>query len=117
MPRAEHLSDRYGLGVYALSPCGWGRAGPARSGGSRCQVVCGTGAGSRLPGGCVAGQTHAVDLSPAGPPVAAVRIWAGLDEPWQDAFGQAWEALRTGNIAVGACASTADGEIICSARN
>jgi hypothetical protein len=26
-------------------------------------------------------------------------------------------ALRTGNIAVGACASTADGEIICSARN
>jgi tRNA(adenine34) deaminase len=58
-----------------------------------------------------------VDSSPAGPPVAAVRIWAGLDEPWRDAFRQAWEALRTGNIAVGACASTADGEIICSARN
>jgi tRNA(adenine34) deaminase len=74
-------------------------------------------AGPRLPGGCVAGQTHAVDLSPSGPPVAAVRIWAGLDEPWRDAFRQAWQALRTGNIAVGACASTADGEIICSARN
>ena len=114
---AEHLSDRYGLGVYALSPLRMGSCGPAWSGRSRCQVVCGTGAGPRLPGGCVAGQTHAVDLSPAGPPVAAVRIWAGLDEPWRDAFRQAWEALRTGNIAVGACASTADGEIICSARN
>ena len=63
------------------------------------------------------GDTHAVDLFPAGPPPAATRIWARLDEPWQEAFRQAWEALRTGNIAVGACASTAGGEIVCSARN
>lgn len=55
--------------------------------------------------------------SPAGPPVAAARLWAGLDEPWQVAFRQAWEALRTGNVAVGACASTAKGEIIHAARN
>lgn len=47
----------------------------------------------------------------------AARIWADLDEPWQEAFWQAWEALRAGNIAVGACASTPDGEIICAARN
>lgn len=58
-----------------------------------------------------------MDLQPAGPPAAAARLWAGLDEPWQEAFGQAWEALRSGNIAVGACASTPDGEIVRSARN
>ena len=51
------------------------------------------------------------------PPAAAARIWAGLDRPWQEAFRQAWEALRTGNIAVGACVSAPDGEIIYSARN
>ncbi len=50
-------------------------------------------------------------------PSAAEQIWTGLDGPWQEAFRQAWEALRSGSIAVGACASTADGEIIYSARN
>jgi hypothetical protein len=65
----------------------------------------------------VIGKTHPVDLLPTDPPAAAARLWTGLDKPWQEAFRQAWEALRTGNIAVGACASTADGEIICSARN
>jgi len=64
----------------------------------------------------VAGETRAVDSRPAGR-AAAARIWAGLDKPGQEAFRQAWEALRTGNIAVGACASTAGGETICSARN
>jgi len=59
----------------------------------------------------------AVVPSPAGSPAGAARIWAGLDEPWREAFRQAWEALRTGNIAVGACASTAAGEIVGSARN
>jgi tRNA(Arg) A34 adenosine deaminase TadA len=58
-----------------------------------------------------------VDLQPTRLPAAAARIWTGLDEPWQEAFRQAWEALRTGNIAVGACASTTAGEIVCSARN
>ncbi len=50
------------------------------------------------------------------PPTAAARIWTGLDNPWQEAFRQAWEALRTGNIAVGACASAQGGQIVCSAR-
>jgi tRNA(Arg) A34 adenosine deaminase TadA len=58
-----------------------------------------------------------VDLLPADPLAAAARLWAGLDKPWQEAFRQAWEALRSGNIAVGACASTPDGEIVHSARN
>jgi tRNA(adenine34) deaminase len=58
-----------------------------------------------------------VDLLPADPVDGAARVWAGLDRPWQEAFHQAWEALRTGNIAVGACASTPDGEIVHSARN
>jgi tRNA(adenine34) deaminase len=44
-------------------------------------------------------------------------LWEGLDAAWREAFHQAWEALRTGNIAVGACASTPDGEIIYAARN
>lgn len=65
----------------------------------------------------MAGQTRAVELLPAGPPGAAARAWAGLDKPWQEAFRQAWEALRTGNVAVGACASTPGGEIVYSARN
>jgi tRNA(adenine34) deaminase len=58
-----------------------------------------------------------VDLLPAGQPTDAARLWAGLDEPWREAFRQAWEALRTGNIAVGACASTTDGVIVHAARN
>jgi tRNA(adenine34) deaminase len=82
---------------------------------SSCRQVCTRGP-VWLPGGWVAGETRAVDSLPAGPPAAA-RIWAGLDKPWQEAFRQAWEALRTGNIAVGACASAPGGEIICSARN
>lgn len=49
--------------------------------------------------------------------VAAAQIWAELDEPWQIAFRQAWEALRTGNIPVGACAATGDGVIVHAARN
>jgi tRNA(Arg) A34 adenosine deaminase TadA len=59
-----------------------------------------------------------VDLPPAdGPRAPAARLWAGLDKPWQEAFRQAWEALRSGNIAVGACAATPHGEIVRSARN
>jgi hypothetical protein len=57
-----------------------------------------------------------VDLPPADPPTPAARLWAGLDKSWQEAFRQAWEALQSGNIAVGACASTPDGEIVRSAR-
>jgi tRNA(Arg) A34 adenosine deaminase TadA len=47
----------------------------------------------------------------------AARSWLELDEPWREAFRQAWEAVRGGNIGVGACASTPDGEIIHAARN
>lgn len=62
-------------------------------------------------------ETDAVDPPPADPLPAAARLWAGLDGPWREAFRQAWEALRSGNIAVGACASTLNGEIVGSARN
>ena len=44
-------------------------------------------------------------------------LWSGLDAPWLEAFSQAWEAFRTGNIAVGACAATLDGAIVHAARN
>jgi tRNA(Arg) A34 adenosine deaminase TadA len=47
----------------------------------------------------------------------AAQTWAALDEPWREAFRQAWQALRSGNIPVGACASTPDGEIVHAARN
>ncbi|MGD0065055.1 MAG: hypothetical protein ABSB76_16610 [Streptosporangiaceae bacterium] len=57
-----------------------------------------------------------MDLVPD-PLALAARLWAGLDKPWQEAFRQAWAALRSGNIAVGACACTPDGEIVHSARN
>jgi len=62
-------------------------------------------------------HTHAVDLLPADPPATAAHRWNALDEPWQEAFRQAWEALRTGNIPVGACASTSGGDIVYAARN
>lgn len=44
-------------------------------------------------------------------------VWQGLDPVWIEAFSQAWEALRTGNVPVGACVSTADGRLLCSSRN
>src|SRR6185312_2982216 len=47
----------------------------------------------------------------------AARVWDGLDEAWREAFRQGWDAARNGNIGVGACASTRDGEIIHAARN
>jgi tRNA(Arg) A34 adenosine deaminase TadA len=71
----------------------------------------------QLPGERAAYETGSVDPPPADPLAAAARLWAGLDEPWREAFRQAWEALRSGNIAVGACASTPDGKIVHSARN
>jgi tRNA(Arg) A34 adenosine deaminase TadA len=48
---------------------------------------------------------------------SAAELWTALDEPWQEAFRQAWAALRSGTIAVGACASTSDGRIVRAARN
>jgi tRNA(adenine34) deaminase len=51
------------------------------------------------------------------PPVTPEGLWAGLDDSWQEAFGQAWQALRTGNIAIGACATLADGTVVHAARN
>jgi tRNA(Arg) A34 adenosine deaminase TadA len=51
------------------------------------------------------------------PPVTSERLWSSLDDSWQEAFRQAWEALRTGNIAVGACATLADGTLVHAARN
>lgn len=47
----------------------------------------------------------------------ARALWATLDAPWLMAFDQAWEAFRTGNIAVGACASTPAGDIVQASRN
>jgi tRNA(Arg) A34 adenosine deaminase TadA len=44
-------------------------------------------------------------------------VWSGLDAAWLEAFRQAWEAFRTGNIPVGACATTPDGAIVHAARN
>jgi tRNA(Arg) A34 adenosine deaminase TadA len=49
--------------------------------------------------------------------VDAARLWAELDEPWREAFRQAWAAVRGGNIGVGACAATVTGEIVHAARN
>lgn len=43
--------------------------------------------------------------------------WATLDDAWREAFRQAWKALRTGNVAVGACVTTADGRLLHAARN
>ncbi|MGC1184004.1 MAG: deaminase [Candidatus Dormiibacterota bacterium] len=47
----------------------------------------------------------------------SAALWLSLDPAWQEAFRQAWEAFRTGNIPVGACVTTADGKIVRAARN
>ena len=43
--------------------------------------------------------------------------WDALDAVWQEAFRQAWEALVTGNIGVGAVVSDSDGTIVAVGRN
>lgn len=45
------------------------------------------------------------------------ELWSELDEAWREAFRQAWEAFQSGNVPVGACASTPDGVIVHAARN
>ena len=57
-----------------------------------------------------------MDSTRASQPTAA-QAWADLDDPWREAFRQGWEALRTGNIPVGAVASSQDGTIVHAARN
>jgi tRNA(Arg) A34 adenosine deaminase TadA len=64
-----------------------------------------------------ADDTDSVDSLSDRPLGAAARLWAGLDGAWREAFGQAWEALRSGSIVVGACASTATDQIVHAARN
>jgi tRNA(adenine34) deaminase len=53
----------------------------------------------------------------AEPQLTPEAAWSGLDAAWLEAFRQAWEALRTGNIPIGASAATPDGAIVHSARN
>jgi tRNA(Arg) A34 adenosine deaminase TadA len=48
---------------------------------------------------------------------APEELWSELDDAWRVAFRQGWEAFRTGNIPIGACASTPDGVIVHAARN
>lgn len=43
--------------------------------------------------------------------------WGALDDAWQEAFRQAWEALTTGNIGVGAVVSDRSGTIVAASRN
>ncbi len=52
-----------------------------------------------------------------GDSAVAQAMWSNLDAAWKEAFRQAWEAFRTGNIPVGACASTASGKVLRAARN
>jgi tRNA(Arg) A34 adenosine deaminase TadA len=40
-----------------------------------------------------------------------------LDAQWLEAFRQAWDAFRTGNIGVGACVAAPDGRIVATGRN
>ncbi len=52
-----------------------------------------------------------------GLPATPEDLWSELDDPWREAFRQGWEAFRTGNIPIGACASTPEGVIVHAARN
>jgi tRNA(adenine34) deaminase len=58
----------------------------------------------------LAGMTSELQTTPE-------ELWSELDDLWREAFRQGWEAFRTGNVPVGACASTPDGVIVHAARN
>ncbi len=58
----------------------------------------------------LAGMTRELAATPE-------ELWSELDDSWREAFRQGWEAFRTGNIPIGACASTPDGVIVHAARN
>jgi tRNA(adenine34) deaminase len=45
------------------------------------------------------------------------RNWAQLDEPWQMAIAQAWEAFVAGNVGVGAVLTDAAGNVVAVGRN
>ncbi len=62
-------------------------------------------------------ETSEVGSQPGSTDGTATKTWSELDEPWREAFRQAWEALRSNNVPVGACASTPEGEIVRSSRN
>ncbi len=47
----------------------------------------------------------------------AGAAWAQLDRAWKLAFEGAWEAVRTGNIGVGAVATDPDGAVMAVGRN
>jgi len=44
-------------------------------------------------------------------------MWADLDVVWQQAFTQAWEAVRHGSIGVGAVLSDPQGRVVAFSRN
>lgn len=50
-------------------------------------------------------------------PSALAADWSRLTEPWRLAFTLAWEAFRTGNVAVGAVVVDPAGEVVGAARN
>lgn len=56
-------------------------------------------------------------MAGAGGATGPAEVWASLDQAWRVAFAQAWDALRGGNIPVGACVTTASGRIVHAARN
>jgi tRNA(Arg) A34 adenosine deaminase TadA len=47
----------------------------------------------------------------------AEAAWQQLDHAWREAFRQAFDAFRTGNIAVGACVTDDNGNILTASRN
>jgi tRNA(adenine34) deaminase len=47
----------------------------------------------------------------------AGTLWATLDNAWQVAFAQAWDALRAGSIPVGACVADSDRRVLHARRN
>ena len=51
------------------------------------------------------------------PPLYTRAVWAGVDEPWREAFQLAWEAHAAGTVPVGAVVVDADGTILARGRN
>ena len=47
----------------------------------------------------------------------AEAAWASLSEPWQIAFGEAWESFRSGSAGVGAVVTSGDDAVVAIGRS
>ena len=90
---------------------------PASGVGNRRQLARRHGAGTRLPGGCIAGQTHAADLLPAGPRLPRHGSGRGWISRGRRRSARHGEHCEPGTSRSAPAPPPRAGPIVCPARN